>query len=144
MGPCHEKLPLSQSSCVKKSFLSVPRKSKHLKRSVGAASEWRWQPLSATFFQTTWLQDLVLQNITNRDHKRIGGIIIVFPPQVRAGSEAPSLWRLRRSPGTTSASSATSARTPWSARDLFRWGSTQFIKWVFYAHGWYLHILGKG
>ena len=78
---------------------------------------------------------LVLQNITNLDHKRIDRIMIVFLHQVRAGSEAPSLWRLRHSPGTTSASSVTSARTPWSARDLFRWGLSFY---VYCLTKWYL------
>ena len=88
--------------------------------------------------------------------------ITLLSSQAREGWAAPSLLLLRPRHvaclayiitcinilrlrlGTTSASSATSARTPWSARDLFRWGSRQFIKWVFYAHGWYLDILGKG
>ena len=36
--------------------------------------------------------------------------------QARVALEAPSLWRLRRWRGTTSASSVTSAKTPWLAR----------------------------
>ena len=42
------------------------------------------------------------------------------PNQARVGWEAPSSWRLRHWPGTTSASFATSAKTPWLARDSYR------------------------
>jgi len=50
--------------------------------------------------------------------------ITLLSSQAREGWAAPSLLLLRPRLGTMSASSATSARTPWSARDLFRMGRT--------------------
>jgi len=50
--------------------------------------------------------------------------ITLLSSQAREGWAAPSLLLLRPRLGTMSASSATSARTPWSARDLFRMAIT--------------------